>query len=425
MGGSHGAGTMSRSVAIIGSGPSGCYLAQALLKAEPELRVDLIDRLPVPYGLVRYGVAADHQGTKGVIRQFERLFERQGARFIGNVAIGEDVSLDALRAAYDAVVLAAGLSADRALGIPGEDLQGVYRAGRLTRALYEHPDAAPLPELGRRVVIMGNGNVAIDILRLLAKTPEELDGSDLGASPTAWLAGSDVEEIEIIGRSPAALAKFDPVMIKELTRLEGVTIRVVEAGTGDGPDAAKKIAALEAIDGHGSGPRRIIFRFGLTPVELGGSNGQLAQARFVDRQGAPVTLPCDAFITAIGFGAEGCIPRDTLVGAAKDPDAGVLDERLYATGWFRRGPQGTIPENRADAQRLAERILADMQAEEGAPARPGRDGVPAFAEAIDYRGWKCIDAAEIAAAPQNRCRAKIASREAMLALALQKKEPQE
>ncbi|WP_048645926.1 FAD-dependent oxidoreductase [Nitratireductor soli] len=413
---------MSRAVAIVGSGPSGCYLAQALLKAAPELRLDLVDRLPVPYGLVRYGVAPDHQGTKGVIRQFERLFERQGAGFVGNVAVGEDVGLDDLRAAYDAVVLAAGLSADRTLGIAGETLEGVHRAGRLTRALYEHPDAEPLPELGPRVIIMGNGNVAIDIVRLLAKTPDELAGSDLGPVPSAWLAGSGIEEIEIVGRSPAAAAKFDAVMVKELAKLEGVRIRVLGAGASDDPEGAKKIAALEAIDGHGAGPRRITFRFGLTPMELAGEGGRISEARFQDAQGRAIALPCSAFVTAIGFGAEGVLPRDALIGSAADREAGVLAPGLYATGWFRRGPQGTIPDNRADAQLLATRILADLEAE-GTPAqKPGRNAFPAWARAVGYEGWKRIDAAEIAAAPENRCRVKIASRETMLALALQTEE---
>ncbi|MBY8917577.1 FAD-dependent oxidoreductase [Nitratireductor sp. L1-7-SE] len=413
---------MSRAVAIVGSGPSGCYLAQALLKAAPDLRVDLIDRLPVPYGLVRYGVAADHQGTKGVIRQFERVFERQGAGFVGNVTIGEDVSLEALREAYDAVVLAAGLSADRTLGIAGEDLQGVHRAGQLTRALYEHPDAAPLPELDSRVVIMGNGNVAIDILRLLAKTPEELAGSDLGAAPSDWLARSGIEEIQIVGRSPASAAKFDPVMIKELAKLEGISIRVLGADRSDDPEAAKKLAALEAIDGHGSGARRITFRFGLTPVELSGPDGHLKEARFLDGEGNTVILPCSVFITAIGFGAEVGLPRDLLIGEAVDREAGVLAPGLYATGWFRRGPQGTIPDNRADAQRLATRILDDFEGAPALPEKPGRQAFSDWAGAVGYHGWKRIDAAEISNAPENRCRAKIASRDAMLALALQKEE---
>ncbi|MCR4268190.1 FAD-dependent oxidoreductase [Nitratireductor sp. ZSWI3] len=413
---------MSRAVAIVGSGPSGCYLAQALLKAAPELRVDLIDRLPVPYGLVRYGVAADHQGTKGIVRQFERLFERQGAGFVGNVAVGEDVSLAALREAYDAVVLAAGLSGDRALGIPGEDLEGVHRAGRLTRALYEHPDAEPLPELGPRVVIMGNGNVAIDILRLLAKTPAELAGSDLGAGPSAWLAGSAIEEIDIVGRSPAAEAKFDAVMVKELAKLEGVTIRVIGAGASDDPEATKKIAALEMLDGHATGARRITFRFGLTPVELLGEGGRVGEARFRDSAGATVALCCSAFLTAIGFEAEGLLLREELIGSAADREAGVIEPGLYATGWFRRGPRGTIPDNRADAQLLAARILADLDARGDAPEKPGRSAFPDWRSIVDYDGWKRIDAAETAAAPQDRCRAKIPTRETMLALALHREE---
>ncbi len=414
---------MSRAVAIVGSGPSGCYLAQALLKADSQLRVDILDRLPVPYGLVRYGVAADHQGTKAVIRQFERLFERQGAGFVGNIAVGEDVSLDELRQAYDAVVLAAGLSGDRTLGIPGEDLQGVYRAGHLTRALYEHPDAAPLPALGAHVVIMGNGNVAIDLLRLLAKTPDELAGSDLGTGPSAWLAGSGIETIDIVGRSPAADAKFDAVMIKELAKLEGVTIDVVGAGASDDEEGGRKIAALEAIRGHATGARRVTFRFGLTPVRLDGRHGVIGEAVFQDAAGGTVSLPASAFITAIGFEAAGGLPRDALVGSAAELEQGVIADGLYATGWFRRGPRGTIPDNRADAQLLAARILADFEALQTAPEKPGRDALPQWAGAVCYDGWKRIDAAETVSPPQDRCRVKIASREAMLALARQKKEP--
>ena len=245
---------MSGKIAIVGSGPSGCYLAQALLKSAPDLEVDLIDALPVPYGLVRYGVAADHQGTKAVARQFARVFERQGAQFFGNVTVGRDVSLEALRGAYDAVVLAAGLSGDRRLGVAGDDLAGIYGAGHLTRALYDHPDANPLPDLGKSPLIIGNGNVAIDLLRLLAKQPEELDGSDLGAAATAWLAASGIETLTIVGRSPAAQAKFDPVMIKELAKLGHVQIEVRDADLGAG---GKVLEALAMLDGSGAGTRRI------------------------------------------------------------------------------------------------------------------------------------------------------------------------
>jgi len=409
---------MSGKIAIVGAGPSGCFLAQALLKAAPGLEVDLIDRLPVPYGLVRYGVAADHQGTKAVSRQFARVFERQGAQFFGNVTLGADVTLETLRAAYDAVVLAAGLSQDRPLAIPGGDLPGVHGAGTLTRALYDHPDACALPDLGPRPLIVGNGNVAIDLLRLLAKTPEEMTGSDLGAGPGEWLAGSGIEEITITGRSPAAQAKFDTVMIKELAKLGGVSIRAIGAGASDDPVEQKKIEAVQALDGIATGPRRITFRFGLTPLAVEGETSAEA-VRFATDQDEEV-LSCSSVLTAIGFGPAGDLPRDVLLADARDAEAGALAPGLYATGWFRRGPRGTIPENRADAQALAARILDDLKSD---PDKPGRAILADLAEAVDYTGWTRIDAHETEAAPEGRCRAKIATRAEMLRRARQEERP--
>lgn len=413
---------MSASIAIVGSGPSGCFLAQALLKSQPDLNVDLIDRLPVPYGLVRYGVAPDHQGTKSVIRQFERLFERQGAGFLGNLAVGDDLSLEDLQAAYDIVVLAAGLSGDRQLGIPGEQLAGVYSAGRLTRSLYEHPDAEPLPELGRRVVLMGNGNVAIDLLRLLAKTPAELAGSDLGELPSRWLADQQIESIDIIGRSRAEDAKFDPVMVRELSKLSEVSIEVVDAGSSDDPEGSKRIAALESIDGHGGGKRHITFRFGLTPVGLDGAAEQLDKVQFQTVGGEEVVLPCDSFLTAIGFQGEGSLPRDILIQNALNIEAGHLADGLYATGWFRRGPRGTIPDNRADAKALASTILEDLANRALTPAKSGRSALPSLPDLVDYTGWKHIDAFETDNLPADRVRKKVRTRAEMLALAQQTKE---
>ncbi|WP_300439523.1 FAD-dependent oxidoreductase [uncultured Mameliella sp.] len=403
---------MSGKIAIVGAGPSGCYLAQALLKKAPDLQVDLIDQLPVPYGLVRYGVAADHQGTKGVARQFARVFERQGARFFGNVSIGRDVTLEDLRAAYDAVVLAAGLSSDRKLGVPGDDLPGVFGAGRLTRALFEHPEAEDLPDLGAHPVIVGNGNVAIDLLRLLAKAPEELDGSDLGEGPSRWLAQSGIETITITGRSPAVRAKFDAVMVKELAKLSDVRIEVIGAGDGNDPAEAKTLEALSAIHDHGDGAKRITFRFGLTPKAVEG-DAQAQAVRFAN-QGGEEVIPCTSVLTAIGFEAAPGLPRDALISGAADAEAGRLATGLFAAGWFRRGPRGTIPENRADAQALAAVILDDLSAD---PARVGGAVFDGLDQVVDYSGWCRIDAAETEAAPEGRCRSKLATRETMLGVA--------
>lgn len=411
---------MTAHIAIVGSGPSGCFLAQALLKSAPDLNVDLIDSLSVPYGLVRYGVAADHQGTKTITRQFERLFERQGAQFIGNLTIGKDVSLAELREAYDVVVLAAGLAGDKSLGIPGEELEGVIGAGAFTRALYDHPDAGALPDINGDVIIMGNGNVAIDILRLLAKTPDELAGSDLGPSSTNWLASRELTSLTIVGRSSAAQAKFDPVMIRELGKLAGVKVNIEPTQPSADAIEQKKLAALDVISGLAHGPLSLNFRFGLTPLKIDGNNGHVNTLQLQTPDRDKVTLPCDGLITAIGFQDAGVLPRDALIDRAVDIASGKIEPGLYTTGWFRRGPVGTIPDNRADAKNLAVLIMDEL-----GPARaekPGASAIPANIKTVGYKAWKQIDAAELATPNPERCRVKISNRFDMLRIADQELE---
>ena len=211
---------MTSKIAIVGAGPSGCFVAQSLGKACPDAEITIVDRLPVPYGLVRYGVAPDHQGTKAVIRQFARLFEKQGVTFTGNLCVGDDDSADLsfaeLRGMFDAVVLATGLSEDRRLGLVGEEARGVYGSGAVTRFWNDHPsDQALAPEFGNRVVVVGNGNVALDVVRLLAKGTDDFNGSDFDPARVV----TSVTDIHIVGRSPAHGAKFDAVMVKELAKI--------------------------------------------------------------------------------------------------------------------------------------------------------------------------------------------------------------
>jgi ferredoxin--NADP+ reductase len=198
-------------------------MAQALRREWQDAEITLIERLPVPYGLVRYGVAPDHPGTKAVTRQFERMFEREKIQFLGNVHVGTELPLADLRAAYDIVVVATGLYGDRKLGVPGDALNHIYGAGQITRFLNDHPDEEGFsPSFGTRPIIVGNGNVAIDVLRLLVKKGQEFHGSDLSHEALAHLASSPIEHIDVVGRSAAAFAKFDTVMIKELAKLAHV-----------------------------------------------------------------------------------------------------------------------------------------------------------------------------------------------------------
>ncbi|NIZ08464.1 NAD(P)-binding protein [Pseudooceanicola sp. HF7] len=408
-------------IAIVGAGPSGCYLAQALLKAVPGAEIDMLDRLPVPFGLVRYGVAADHQGTKAVARQFSRLFEKQGVRFFGNVTLGQDgeegtIALTELQEAYDVVALGLGLPRDRALPLPGGDLPGVIGAGALTRHWNDHPDdAADLPDLGRRVVIVGQGNVAIDVLRILAKREEHFEGSDLSHRHTDHIAAAGIESIDIFGRSPAHEAKFDPVMVKELAQLPHMGFAFEGLHHSDGREDTR-LEALASLPAAGDHDIRVTFHFGATPVKLCSDAGRVASARFACG-GEELSLPCDTVISAIGF--ETHVPgiRDDLLAGAEDADLGVIRPGLYATGWFARGPRGTIPENRQAAQALAKRIAADL----GTLPTGEKPGSAALLtrcpETTDYQGWQRIDAAETAACAEGRVRAKVADLSQMLTLA--------
>lgn len=400
-----------RHIAIIGSGPSGCYLADALLRLVPDCRIDVLDRLPVPFGLVRYGVAPDHQGTKAVARVFDRTLSRDRIGFFGHVEVGRDVSLAQLEALYDAVVIATGAAEDRRLGVPGEDLAGVVGSGRFVGWYNGHPDHAghafPSP---RAVVIIGNGNVALDVARLLAKTPAEFDGSDLGA----FFAEPTVHTIHIVGRRGPDEAKFTDHELEELASLSQARPMVADPGmlTSDTP----RTAILRGFASLPAQPISIQFHFGLTPEAMLG-DGSVAAVRFRDGSGQPTTLAADLVVTCVGYQARACCAANPTDGLFAN-DGGHMRGALYTVGWAKRGPSGTIPTNRAEAQAVAQRIAADL-ADGG---KPGGAGLRALLDGqavrwVDYAGWRRIEALEQAGAGPGRCRRKATAIPAMLAAA--------
>lgn len=437
---------MGRCIAIVGAGPSGFFAADGLLRALPERRLDLIDRLPCPYGLVRYGVAPDHQGTKAVQRQFERLLARPGVRFLGNVEVGRDVSIAELLALYDAVILATGCSRDRKLGIAGEELAGVVGSGAFVGWYNAHPDFAALDPLRpgmTRAAVIGAGNVAIDVARVLAKTPDEMAKSDIAPQAAAAIADLDLREISIVARRGPADANFTGNELAELGRLAAFRAELA-ADDLDGaavpdadpaPERLRKSRNLEILKGFAAGAtpatggkpagdagaapsRALRLRFWRTPLALHGDGGrvtalELADTRHPERR---ERLDVDLVVSCIGY-APAPPPGGTLDGSHIAHDEGRVRglPGAYVVGWARRGPSGVIPTNRADAMALTKTIVEDLAAPPAASAadKPGPAGLDALLQArsvqvVDTAAWQRIEAAETAAgAAQGRPRVKV------------------
>ena len=412
-------------VAIIGSGPSGCYLAQSLLRAAPGSDITIFDRLAAPFGLVRYGVAADHQHTKAITRQFDRLFTT-GVRFAGNIEIGRDLTLEQLTESFDVIVLASGLTADRQLGVPGGDLPGVFGAGAITRALNAHPSEHPhLPDFGTDVVIIGGGNVAIDILRFLVKDREGFAGSDVADEVLEAYLAQPAEQITLVSRSAAPQSKGDPQMLKELATLPRATYRTPDPIEPDGAtdldrtESGRVAAITEMVAAErprAEGPE-VTLRFGLTPLRVTGTD-RVTGVEFAAGDDV-ITVPATSVITAIGFDAASDNALSELT--RERSDSGRIAPGLYRTGWAKRGPQGAIPENRADAKAVAEEIAADLSSGTlpVSPSTLGYEGLPQSVRdrAISYDQWLVLDAEERAAAPDHRVRRKFANHDQMIEIA--------
>lgn len=422
-------------VAIAGSGPAGYYTAEALARAG-HVRVDILDRLPTPFGLIRGGVAPDHQSIKQVARRYEQTALMDNVRFVGNLAIGRDVSVAELLECYDAVAIATGAAKDRPLGIPGEELAGVWGAGAFVGWYNSHPDHVDLDIATRvaSVAVIGNGNVALDVARVLAKTADEMAESDLDEHAAREIQGAPIRDIHVFGRRGPAQASFTPKELGELDRLERC-VPLADAGdfgpAEDGPalppGQRRVVDLLRGFAGNrpDAKPVRLHFVFYAKPTRILGSGRvcalELERTRLEDGRavgtGERFEIPCGLVVSCIGYRSSPIpgIPYDESLGLFPNTE-GLVAERLYAVGWARRGPSGTIGTNKPDGAGIAARILAEV-----APGgRPGRAGLDALIAArgldvVTFRDWQRLDAAELAAARDRHPRLKFRHIEDMLA----------
>lgn len=423
-------------VAVIGSGPSGFYAAEALLRAPIDVEINLIDRLPTPFGLVRSGVAPDHPKLKAVSAVFERILKEENVFYFGNVCVGEDLSISELRATHDAVILACGAPYDRALSIPGEELTGFHKATEFVGWYNGHPDFRDLEfNLQNKVaVIIGNGNVAADVCRILAKPIEELRGTDIAEHALLSLANSKVEDIYIVGRRGPAQAKFTTKELKEIEAIEGVNILVERKDVDirlecqselDDPgnvSAKKNVEFFQSQsyeEKHGKG-KVIRFCFFESPVQLHGEkcveaielSRNMLQGRAFSQRAVTVgetrIVPCGLVFSSIGYRSEPIVglPYDDLGGTIPHLKGRVLPGNsavcgLYVTGWQKRGPTGIIGTNRADSIETVTSVVTDIATKNGSSKRPRQNLGTILHERgvafVSKEGWWRIDAAEIEA----------------------------
>ena len=427
-----------RHIAIVGSGPAGYYTAEAAVKEfGDDVAVDIIDRLPTPFGLIRFGVAPDHQSIKAVSRRYEKTALSENVRFVGNVDIGGGVTLDELRELYDAVVLATGAPSDRMLGIDGEDLAGVYGSAAFVGWYNGHPQFAEIspPMDAKTAVIIGNGNVALDCARILAKTSGEFAGSDIVRHAFDALAGSAIERIVILGRRGPHQIAMTPKELGELGELERAVPLVEENDLPPEnedaelePGQRKSVTLLRdfANNTAGTKPIAIEFDFFASPSAILGKNGRvsgidvertrLENGRAVGT-GETYRIDCSMVIAAIGYRSvpiDGA-PFDEAMGRFANDDGRILPG-LYCVGWAKRGPTGTIGTNKPDGFAIIERVAEDIGAGGG---KKGRAGLDELAEKrgldiVTFRDWKKIEEAEAAAAREGAPREKFVAVEDMI-----------
>jgi ferredoxin--NADP+ reductase len=435
-------------VAVIGSGPGGAYAVGALTEHDG-VQVDVIDRLPAPFGLVRYGVAPDHPKIRSISSTMSAMLEHPAVRFLGNVEVGVHLSLDDLRRHYDAVVFAIGAARDRRLRIPGEDLPGVFSARDFVAWYSGHPDA-PIDRFSlraRTVAVIGAGNVALDVARILAKSVDELRQTDLPNHVLRVLESSRVEDIHVIARRGPAQAKFTTKELREMGELDNADIMVDPADLELDDRSRESLTSapvprrnLDVLQGWAARepagrPRRVHMHFNLRPVEVLGADqvtGLRLEHTRLDASGNATstgqlsTLEAQMVLRSIGYRGlplEG-VPFDADSGVIPNDGGRVLRDGtpvagLYVAGWIKRGPTGVIGTNKRDAHETITALLADSPTLAKAPVRDP-EALPALlaergARVVTWQGWCAIDKAEVVLGQaEGRARIKIVDLEELL-----------
>lgn len=446
-------------VAVVGAGPSGFYAADALLKGLDDVSIDLIDRLPTPFGLVRYGVAPDHQKIKSVTKMYDRTLQDERVRFLGNVEYGRDLTHEDVRSYYDAVIYTVGASADRSLDIPGEDLAGSLSATEFVAWYNGHPDFEHRLDRvhARRVAVVGMGNVAVDVTRILAKSADELRETDIADHALEVLQESPVTDIYMLGRRGPAQGKFTTKELRELGELMNADIVV------DPAEAEPDAASLASIEGEPAlkknlevirdfaqkplkgKPRRVHLRFLVSPVEILGESRVEAiklERNRLERSGSGYlnavgtgefeTLPVEMVLRSVGYRGvrlpgvpfderHSVIPNDR--GQVLHAPGGVPVAGEYVAGWIKRGPSGVIGTNKADALETVTTLL-ERQGDSPLPTDPNK-WPEAVNELLEGKGvgyvtvdhWQALDAHELGLGKaQGRPRVKVVSVAQMLEL---------
>jgi ferredoxin/flavodoxin---NADP+ reductase len=415
-------------VAIVGAGPAGYFAAQALQNLQTDelkFSIDMIERLPTPWGLVRSGVAPDHPKIKTVAKVFEKIATSEGFSLYGNVELGTDVSLEVLKAKYDAVVIATGSATGKKLGIPGEELPGSISAAEFVPWYNGHPDFANhAPNLDcDTAVVIGAGNVAMDVARMLALEPSELDETDTATHAIEALRKSNIRKVVISARRGPEHAAFTSPELRDLPKLQhtnvvmsasDISAALERAGTEPEKDVRNNLEAMRLISEleQGEHARTMEFQFLCTPTEFRG-NGKVEEVVFTTSAGEEKVIKCGLVITAIGYEPEPLAGIPYEKGKVLNND-GRVSENLYVVGWAKRGPSGVIGTNKSDAADVMNLLVADMK-----EPKPSVDLISLITtnKVISQSHWESINAAEIAAGePHGKPRIKAVSREELLRL---------